>query len=304
MSGAFLVALAIGLPVLLFVAWPLFRPRDGRPGFLPLPPDRREQLLEEKAGVYRTLRELAFEREAGHLSAGDYAALRDRYEARAAVILAALDTAATVAPAARPGRAATHVPWTRRPATLALAGAGLLGLGIALGLGIERSTGPDLAGGADPPGPAAGLGGESAVDRARGPDGAPRRPVPPEVLGGMLHAARSSLMAGRYEEAIAAYRAVLERDARNVDALTHLGLIVAIGNHPDTALETIDRALAIDPNYAPALLYRGQILFELKRDYAGATRAWEKFLVVVPDGEEHERVRALVREARARARPG
>ena len=81
----------------------------------------------------------------------------------------------------------------------------------------------------------------------------------------MLQAARQSLFEGRYAEAIAAYQAVLKRDAKNVDALTHLGLIVAIGGHADTALETIDKALAIDPKYPPAYLYRGQVLFEIGR---------------------------------------
>ena len=68
------------------------------------------------------------------------------------------------------------------------------------------------------------------------------------------------------------------------------------------ALETFNRALQIDPNYPPALLYRGQVLYELKRDYVGAARAWDKFLAVVPAGEDHDRVAALAREAHARAR--
>src|SRR2546430_15265794 len=70
--------------------------------------------------------------------------------------------------------------------------------------------------------------------------------------------------------------AVLKRDPKNVDALTHLGLIVAIGGHADTALETLERALAIDPEYPPALLYRGQVLYESKNDTAGAISSWEK----------------------------
>ena len=123
------------------------------------------------------------------------------------------------------------------------------------------------------------------------------RPIPPEMLAGMLRAARQSLMEGRYQEAIAAYQAVLKRDTRNVDAMTHLGLIVAIGGHADTALETLERALAIDPAYPPAYLYRGQILYEVKRDYPGAVAAWQRFLALVPTGEEHDRVKALVQQA-------
>jgi tetratricopeptide (TPR) repeat protein len=120
------------------------------------------------------------------------------------------------------------------------------------------------------------------------------------MLQGMLQAARTSLIEGRYGEAIAAYRAVLARDPDNVDALTHLGLIVALGGHADQALATFDRALAIDPDYAPAHLYRGQVLYEAKRDVAGAIAAWERFVRLAPPGADRERVERLIAEARAR----
>src|SRR6202008_4379033 len=106
--------------------------------------------------------------------------------------------------------------------------------------------------------------------------------APPETPQGMPQAARSSLFEGRYGEAIAAYQAILKRDPKNVDAMTHLALIVAIGGHADAALETFEKALALDPNYGPALLYRGQVLYESKQDAAGAIRSWEKFMAVAP----------------------
>ena len=116
----------------------------------------------------------------------------------------------------------------------------------------------------------------------------------------MLEAARQSLFEGRYKEAIAAYQAVLKRDPKNVDAMTHLGLIVAIGGHSDAALESIGKALELDPNYAPAYLYRGQILYEVKQDYRGAIKAWEKYATLVPPGEERNQATRLIQEAKAR----
>jgi cytochrome c-type biogenesis protein CcmH/NrfG len=123
------------------------------------------------------------------------------------------------------------------------------------------------------------------------------------MLRGMLEAARSSLAQGRYSEAIAAYQAVLKRDPNNVDATTHLGLILAVGGgpeHADRALEIFDRALAIDPSYLPALLYRGQVLYEAKQDVAGAVRSWEKFVALAPPGEDRDRVAKMIREAQAK----
>jgi len=299
-----LVAATIGIPALAFALWPLLR-RGGAPRLLPLPRDPREQLHEEKRAAYRALRELEFEHDAGHLSDDDYAALRERYETRAAEILAALDAlgAPPEPPAPRRQVAGARVPWTRRPVTIAIGAVALLGFGVALGLGTAWYAAPDGSAGM----PASGA---RPLERpANTPPGAapslanaPRGPVTPEMVAGMLQAARASLEAGRYGEAIAAYQAVLKRDHRNVDALTHLGLILGLGGHADVALETFNRVLQIDPNYPPALLYRGQVLYELKRDYVGAARAWDKFLAVVPAGEDHDRVAALAREAHARAR--
>src|SRR3989442_15405453 len=99
--------------------------------------------------------------------------------------------------------------------------------------------------------------------------GAGGRVPPPEVLRGMLQAARASLGQGRYGEAIAAYQAVLKRDQNNVDAMTHLALIVAIGGGPQPAHrapEKFDRAPAIRPNYPPAPLSRGPGPFEAKQE--------------------------------------
>ena len=310
MTGTLLAAAAIGLPALLFALWPLLRRRDAPLPILPLPPDAREQLMERKAAALRALRELAFEHGAGHVSDADHAELRARYEAETAAILLELDRLGPApAPRAEPTRVtATARGGWRHPAVLAAASVTLVIFGVGLGVGIVRYTEPDPMAGlpatgsrplatlAPPPG---GADGSSASGEA-----APRRALTPEMLQGMLQAARASLFDGRYQEAIAAYRAVLNREPDNVDAMTHLALVVAIGGHADTALETFERALAIDPNYPPALLYRGQVLLEAKQDAAGAIRSWEKFVAVVPAGEERDRVTRLIAETRASpARP-
>ena len=303
MSRAQILAIAsLALPALAFILWPLVKRGAGIEGNPAAPPfgDRRDELAEEKRAIYRALRELAFDQQAGHLSEEDYAALRDRYEARAAQILKELDlleathpkrdhpTPLSVGPATEP-RA-----WTRHPLTLSAGVVILVGFGLALGLGVARYTEPDRT--MVPPGSRLPV----PIDAPGAPAANPSLPISPEMLQGMLEAARQSLSAGRYQEAIAAYQAVLKRDARNVDALTHLALIVAIGGHTDTALESLAKALAVDPTYAPAHLYRGQILYEVKQDYRGAIGAWEKFLTLGPQGEEHARVARLIQEAKGR----
>ena len=298
---------AIGLPALAIVLWPLVRGAAfGRATPPSAPPDRRLELAEEKASTYRALNELAFDHEAGSLSDDDFQALRDRYEARAADLLTKLDALGGV-PAPPAAERATRAPrpWTRSPAAIVVGGMALLGLGIALGVGVSRYSAPDET--AAPPG--AGIPGPALPDPgplmpgAPGTGAAAGKAISPEVVARMLQAARESLNAGRYPEAIAAYQAVLKRDGNNVDAMTHLGAIVALGGHADAALETFDKALKIDPTYPPALLYKGQVLYEVKHDYAGAVKAWERFVSLVPPGEDRKRVAALIEEARTKT-PG
>jgi tetratricopeptide (TPR) repeat protein len=303
---------AIVVPALFVVLWPLVqRPAEPLPVAERPGGERRLELEEEKAAIYRALKELDFDHEAGHLSGDDYRSLRDRYEQRAAALIGELDSLPRprvprekVAQApAEPAPA--RLAWTRHPVTVAAGALVLLVFGVVIGINAGRFTEPDEM--ATPPGarlpvPASpGVGAPPVGPPAVGLE--PGKPIPPEMLAGMLQAARQSLAAGRYAEAIAAYQAVLKRDARNVDAMTHLGLVVAIGGHADSALETFDKALRIDPRYAPAHLYRGQVLYEQKQDYAGAVKSWERFLALVPTGEEHDRVAALVKTVRAKQPP-
>jgi tetratricopeptide (TPR) repeat protein len=297
-----IVSLVIGAPALLFTLWPLLRRGAGARTFLPLPTDPRQELEEDKRAALAALRELEFEHAAGHVSDADFAELRGRYESEAAAILTELDRLEPVAPApaSAPAREPGRSAW-RHPVALGTAALLLIAFGIVVGAGIVRYTEPDPMAGQPLTGsrPLAQLPDETPPPAA----GTEGRPIPPEMLRGMLQAARASLAAGRYGEAIAAYQAVLKRDPTNVDAMTHLGLIVAIGGgaeHADRALETFDRALAIDPNYLPALLYRGQVLYEAKKDPAAAIRSWEKFLAVAPPGEDRDRVAKMISEARGK----
>lgn len=299
------VALAvIGIPALVFVLWPL-RARAGAPAaLLPLPPDAREQLEESKRAALRALRELEFEHASGHVGDADYADLRARYEAEAAQILSELDrlTATRQAVASPPPAAevVTRRAGWRHPAAVTVAAVALVTFGVALGVGIVRFTEPETSM-ASAPG-----GGRGPMMEEPSAANAPKGSVTPEMLQGMLGAARQSLYAGRYNEAMRAYQAVLKRDPNNVDALTHLGLMAGIaaqGQHGpemvERALDLFDRALKLEPDYPPALLYRGQVLYEVRKDVPGAIKSWERFVKVSPPGEDRERVVKMIAEARA-----
>ena len=299
MTAAQWIAIAaIALPALAIVLWPLLRGGSGgTTASSAAPPDRRIELSEEKDSAYRALKELAFDHEAGSLSDDDFQTLRDRYEGRAADLLTKLDALGGIpAPPAAESATRARRAWTRSPAAITAGAMALLALGIALGVGVTRYSAPDPTA----PPPASSMPGP-LLPGAPGTGAAAGQPISPETMVRMLQAARESLNAGRYPDAIAAYQAVLKRDGNNVDAMTHLGAIVAMGGHADAALETFDKALKIDPKYAPALLYKGQVLYEVKQDYAGAIKAWERFVSLVPEGEDRRRIAVLIEEARTKA---
>jgi tetratricopeptide (TPR) repeat protein len=295
-----LLALALALPALVFAAWPSLARRGDRTGPDSGPRDEEQAGLEtEKVIALRALRELELDRVAGHVTEEDYRELHARYEGDAIAVLRQLDALAPAAAgrrasAASPGPSPA-TPWTRQPVALGAMGAGLLVFGVVLGLLVSRYSAPappEPGMAMAPPGLPPGMGAGSA-------GGGPPRAVSKEMLEGMLKAAHASLDAGRYQEAIAAYTAVLRREPRNVDAITHLGVILAIAGHHADALEAFDRALAIDPNYPHALWDKAGTQ-EALQDNAGAVATLERFVKVTPAGPDREHAQQRIRDAKAR----
>src|SRR5262249_35772103 len=150
------------------------------------------------------LRELEFEHASGHVGDADYADLRARYEAEAAQIFSELDRLASTrkvveAPPPAAEVVVRRVGW-RHPAALAVAAVALVTFGVALGVGIMRFTEPETSMASAPGGP--GGGGQGPMMAEPSAANAPKGPVTPEMLQGMLAAARQSLYAGRYNEAM------------------------------------------------------------------------------------------------------
>ena len=139
--------------------------------------------------------------------------------------------------------------------------------------------------------------------------------------------------AGRFEEALAAYRRVLAAEPRNADAWHYLGVLLAQrGDHQgaiaaigkalalddkvplahfhlaesfrlierhDEALASYDRAIALKPDFAPAHGRRAEVLLELRRPDE-ALQASEAALALAPQlAEAHDlRGNALLRLGR------
>src|SRR5574337_152420 len=99
---------------------------------------------------------------------------------------------------------------------------------------------------------------------------APGPRLSPSEIDGALKAAHASLEAGDLQAAWEKYHQILITDPNQVEALTHLGIILMGSNRPNEAIKLYDRALRLNPQYAHALFDKGQALKE-QGDAKGAT---------------------------------
>ena len=85
--------------------------------------------------------------------------------------------------------------------------------------------------------------------------------------------------AGRLPEAERCYQEVLRSDPANADVLHLLGVVAAQVGKTGLAVEMIDKALSIKPDYAEALCSRGNALQELRR-YEEAIASYDRALSI------------------------
>ncbi len=231
----------------------------------------REELEEERDFLLASLRDLEGEREAGELSDRDYQALHDDYTARAAVVLRALERSKD-RPVARRDR--PQPARTRRS----------LGITIVVIVAIAG-----LAGGA-----VAAFSGQREA-------GAPMTGSLPDTPSGRMQQALQLESRGQAAEALKIYDELLRADPRNVQALAYRGWLLKRAGLPDRAMESLDRAVAIDPKFPDAHFFRGMVLYQDRKDPAAAVVEFRLFMSNNPPQEMVPLVEDVLRRAMADA---
>jgi tetratricopeptide (TPR) repeat protein len=193
----------------------------------PADPDAYAALEEQRDFLLSSLDDLERERAAGDIDDTDYEALRDDYTARAASVLRALDEGgARFASVRRKGS------WK----TVAVVVAAVLVVGVGAGLLVAKSSG--------------------SRSEAPATDELADRDQLAECLNQLVN--RDVL------GALQCYDEILQpdRDPDNVEALTYRGwaLILSSPTLVADGLEYVDRALALDPDYTPARVFRASAL--------------------------------------------
>jgi cytochrome c-type biogenesis protein CcmH/NrfG len=260
--GLFLLLLAVGAAVIV--------PLGRRPVAWPAdPPDERDDV----ARAVSSLRDLEFARAAGTIAPSDYTRLRASLER---------DAYGRRGPE---GRRIAPVPTLVVASLLAAVAVGVAVLYLPPSAG-DRAPGETVTGTVPQANALAALEARASAN----PDDVPTQ----------LALADGYVQAGRPQEAIPRYRAVLAKDPNNVAALDGLALILVASGSNDGAIVAADRVLAQRPRDPDALFVKGLALYG-KQDWNGAIDVWTVYLDV---GQYHfasETVRGLYADARAKA---
>ena len=232
----------------------------------------REELEEERDFLLASLRDLEREREAGELSERDYQSLKDDYTARAAVVLRALERG--------PGRTRSG----RKNAPQPVRTRRSLGITVGVIVAITALTATTVV----------------AFSGQR-QTGAPMTGSLPDTPSSRMSQALRLESEGQAAEALKIYDDLLKTDPRNVQALAYRGWLLKRAGLPDLAMDSLDRAIAIDPRFPDAHFFRGMVLYQDRKDPSGAVTEFRLFLSNNPPQEMVPLVEDVLRRAMADA---
>jgi cytochrome c-type biogenesis protein CcmH/NrfG len=164
--------------------------------------------------------------------------------------------------------------------------------GYALSLPSQRTAAPVAV----PPTPAApptALADENALAAYRDVLARDPRNVQAAIgAGNLLYDAK------RWAEAVPFYQQAMALDPQNVNVSTDLGTALWYAGRADEALTQYAHSLSIDARHAQTLFNIGIVKSEGKRDFSGAVASWEQLLAANPTYPNAASVRSLIDEAR------
>jgi cytochrome c-type biogenesis protein CcmH len=247
----------------------------------------RAQLLRERSRLKNELNELEFDFQSGKLSETDYQTLKQEIESKGGAVMQQLGALpaepAVKAPKEWPPRASepksAPVPERFRRWQLITGGVFLLLFGLALGVILTQSIRP--------------RGAEN--DTITGDFMTGTTPATGNVRAA-LDEGKQAFEKQDFPKAIDAFKKALAADPNNPEAHAYMGFILVQAGHGDGALMAFDKALAAAPNFPMALWGKGMVLYQEKKDYAGAREVLEKVLNLMPPGEERNEIAKVLME--------
>jgi tetratricopeptide (TPR) repeat protein len=289
----FLASIALSCVAAAGVLLPFSRSRQLA---LEPPPD---PLDDERTSLLRRLRDLQDEHATGQLSDEAYRPLRQETEARAVMVLRALELRGGADVHAdlrefRPRRSFVPPGDTESPTrstrmrilTVVAVGLVVAVVAVVLARAIQsRSAGQPITGTVQ--------GGLAFFEQRVGDH--------PDDVAARLDLAQRYLETGNGVAAAQQYVAVLQLDPENAEAHAQLGFLYFVAGRASDGLEEVEQALVADPGYPEALYVEGVILLKGLSRPADAADAFKAYLAAAPFGAHREEVQQLLGEAEGAA---
>ena len=245
---------------------------------------QRAQLLRERGRLRDELNELEFDFQSGKLSESDYAALKRDIATKGGLVMQQLTSLPAEAKAKpqekktkQPPDPAAHSRFKRWQ--LITGGIFLMLFGLTLGVMLTQSIRPRQGEG----------------DTMTGGFMTGTSPVSGEA-GAALAEGKQAFDRQDFPKAIEAFKKVFAADATNPEAHSYMGFILMQAGHGDGALMAFEKALSRAPNFPMALWGKGMVLYQDKKDFAGAREIFERLLAMVPPGEERNEIAKVLAE--------
>src|SRR5947207_7261983 len=120
--------------------------------------------------------------------------------------------------------------------------------------------------------------------------------VQPNVPEGWVKLGTAQLRANRIDLAERNYKAALEIQSNNVEALNGLGLIQFHKRRYSDACHTFESALAHNPNYGPALLNAAIAAQYVPANRSTALHLYRQYLALQPRPDDFEKISAIANQ--------
>jgi tetratricopeptide (TPR) repeat protein len=249
---------------------------------LPLDPPS-DPLEDWRLALLLSLRDLDAARTSGALDETEHARLRADTEGRVAALIRAIERRDRGPDAPQANGAPRH---PARVVAVALILVAALGAGLVPGLLRSVEQRSDAASAASVEGGASlGFFHERVRDH-------------PHDAAARIDLGQRCMDAGNLGCAYRQYAAALALSPRDVEALSHLGILVHLSGSSARGLRLEQKALRIDPTYPEALFFKGVILLKGLHRPQQAIDLLERYLAAAPFGSEGPAARKLLREAR------
>jgi cytochrome c-type biogenesis protein CcmH/NrfG len=116
----------------------------------------------------------------------------------------------------------------------------------------------------------------------------------PNDVGVLVQLGNTYFDSNMYQESIDAYERALALKPGNPNVLTDLGVMYRRNGQSDEAVKRFQEAMAVDPNHYQSRMNLGIVLYYDFNDTAGAKKAFEDFLRLVPSGPQADQVRGMI----------